>query len=102
MVKHIILWKLKDEYSDKEKLVIKQNIKKALEGLKGEIPGLSYVNVQIDILSSSTADLMLDTTFEDEMALKNYSVHPKHVAVADTFVRPYTFLRSCLDFKICD
>ncbi|MDY6314287.1 MAG: Dabb family protein [Clostridia bacterium] len=98
MVKHIILWKLKDEYSSKEKLVIKQNIKKSLEGLKGEIPGLIDVKVRIDGLSSSTADLMLDTTFEDEAALKAYAVHPKHIAAADSFVRPYTALRSCLDF----
>ena len=98
MVKHIILWKLKDEYSSKEKLVIKQNIKKSLEGLKGEIPGLIDVKVRIDGLSSSTADLMLDTTFEDEAALKAYAVHPKHIAASDSFVRPYTALRSCLDF----
>lgn len=98
MVKHIILWKLKDEYSSKEKLVIKQNIKKSLEGLKGEIPGLIDVKVRIDGLSSSTADLMLDTTFEDEAALKAYAVHHKHIAAADSFVRPYTALRSCLDF----
>lgn len=98
MVKHIILWKLKDEYSSKEKLVIKQNIKKSLEGLQGEIPGLIDVKVRIDGLSSSTADLMLDTTFEDEAALKAYAVHPKHIAAADSFVRPYTALRSCLDF----
>lgn len=98
MVKHMILWKLKDEYSSKEKLVIKQNIKKSLEGLKCEIPGLIDVKVRIDGLSSSTADLMLDTTFEDEAALKAYAVHPKHIAAADSFVRPYTALRSCLDF----
>lgn len=100
MVKHIILWKLKDEYSCEEKLEIKQNIKKALEGLKGEIPGLIDVKVQIDGLSSSTADLMLDAAFENEVALKAYAVHPKHVAAANTFVRPYTAVRSCLDFEV--
>ena len=56
------------------------------------------MKVRIDGLSSSTADLMLDTTFEDEAALKAYAVHPKHIAAADSFVRPYTALRSCLDF----
>ena len=100
MVKHIILWKLKDEYSCEAKLEIKQNIKKALEGLKGEIPGLIDVKVQIDGLSSSTADLMLDAAFENEAALKAYAVHPKHVAAANTFVRPYTAVRSCLDFEV--
>ena len=56
--------------------------------------------MQTDCLPSSTADLMLDCTFTDEAALKAYSVHPAHVAVADSKVRPYTKVRSCLDFTI--
>ena len=33
-------------------------------------------------------------------ALKNYAVHPDHVAVADNAVRPFTATRSCLDYII--
>ena len=99
MVKHVILWKLKDEYSNVEKNEIKKNIKTALEELNGKIPGLIDIKVYTGGLSSSTADLMLDAAFEDEAALKAYSVHPKHVAAADAFVRPYIALRSCLDFE---
>ena len=33
-------------------------------------------------------------------ALKTYSTHPKHVAVADSKVRPYTAVRSCMDYEI--
>ena len=51
-------------------------------------------------LASSNADLMLDSSFEDEEALKAYAVHPEHVAVADEKVRPYTAVRSCLDFVV--
>ena len=43
---------------------------------------------------------MLDSTFESVEALKGYSVHPEHVAVADSKVRPYTKIRSCLDFEV--
>lgn len=99
MVKHIILWTLK-EYPDSEKKQIKDNIKKGLEGLKGKIDGLVDIKVYTEGLASSNADLMLDSSFIDEAALKNYAVHPEHVAVADGFVRPYTALRSCLDFEI--
>lgn len=49
---------------------------------------------------ASNADLMLDSTFENEDALKAYAVHPDHVAVADSKVRPYTKIRSCLDYEI--
>ncbi len=101
MVKHIILWALKSELSEEEKKNVKAGIKEGLESLKGVVPGLLDVKVIIDgRLESSNADLMLDCTLESEAALKAYAVHPAHVAVADTKVRPYTAVRSCLDFEI--
>lgn len=100
MVKHVILWTLKEEYSDEQKKEIKKDIKEGLEGLKGRIPGLVDIQVNIDGLASSNADLMLDSTFEDEASLKGYAVHPEHVAVADGKVRPYTAIRSCLDYTV--
>lgn len=99
MVKHIILWQLKDELTTTEKEKIKAEIKEGLEGLQGKIPGLTDIKVNINGLESSNADLMLDSTFEDEASLKGYSVHPEHVKVADSKVRPYTKTRVCLDFE---
>ena len=100
MVKHIILWTLKD-MRDSEKESVKMGIKEGLEGLKGKIPGLIDIKVNATgRIDSSTADLMLDSTFESEEALKAYSKHPFHVAVADTKVRPFTISRACLDFEI--
>ena len=100
MVKHVILWTLKDELSESEKAEVKKGIKEGLEGLKGVIPGLIDIKVNTDGLPSSNADLMLDSSFEDEEALKAYSVNPAHVAVADGKVRPYTKTRSCLDYRV--
>lgn len=99
MVKHIILWQLKDELTTEEKKSVKEGIKSGLEGLKGQIPGLVDIKVQIEGLASSNAEVMLDSTFEDEDALKNYSIHPAHVAVANNNVRPFTKTRMCLDFN---
>ncbi|MCR4830590.1 MAG: Dabb family protein [Pseudobutyrivibrio sp.] len=100
MVKHVILWTLKDEYSAEEKEKIKADIKAGLEGLQGQIPGMIDIKVNTSRLESSNADLMLDSTFEDEQSLKNYAVHPAHVAVADGKVRPFTASRVCLDFEV--
>ena len=100
MVKHIILWQLKEELSAEEKANIKKEIKSGLEALVGKIPGLLAVNVQIEGLASSNADLMLDSSFENESALKGYATHPAHVAAADGFVRPHTSTRLCLDFEV--
>lgn len=99
MVKHIILWTLKDEYSNEEKNEIKLAIKKNLELLMGKIDGLIKIDVEINPLESSNADLMLYSEFENKDALKCYSSHPDHVYVADTFVRPYTKMRNCIDFE---
>lgn len=99
MVKHIILWQLKDEFSTEEKERIKAGIKEGLEGLAGQIPGLKEIKVQTSGLASSNVDVMLDSTFVDEAALKEYAVHPAHVEVADTKVRPYTKSRACLDYE---
>ncbi|MDO4528178.1 MAG: Dabb family protein [bacterium] len=98
MVKHIILWKLKDEYATSTD--VKAGIKAGLEGLLGQIPGLTAIHVQTQGLASSNADVMLDSTFVDEAALKAYATHPAHVAVADNNVRPYTQVRLCLDYEI--
>ena len=100
MVKHVILWTLKNEYSKEEKEAIKAENKAGLEGLAGQIPGLLEIHVNTNGLESSNADLMLDSTFTDEAALKGYSVHPAHVAVANGKVRPHTAIRSCLDFTV--
>ena len=100
MVKHIILWQLKDELSDSEKISVKNEIKEGLEGLKGKIPGLIDIKVNIEGLGSSNADLMLDSSFEDEESLKGYAVHPSHVAVADGKVRPFTKSRVCMDYEV--
>lgn len=101
MVKHIIVWTLNPELSDNEKEAIKKDIKDGLEGLVGQVPGLIDVKVHISgRLASSNADLMLDSTLEDEAALKGYAIHPAHVAVANEKVRPYTVQRACLDFEV--
>ena len=101
MVKHIILWTLRPELSESEKSKIKADIKRELEALKGQVPGLVEITVNIDNrLESSNCDLMLDSTLESPAALKAYATHPAHVHVADTFVRPYTSQRTCLDFEV--
>ena len=100
MVKHIIIWTLKDTFSSEEKKNIKRTAKENLEALVGKIDGLIDLKVQIEFLSTSNGEMMLDSTFEIFDALKTYAIHPAHQAVANEFVRPYTSARSCVDFEI--
>ena len=103
MVKHIILWTLKEGYSQAEKETIKNGIKESLEALMGKIPGLLDITVYTDGLASSkNAEVMLDSSFESEEALNAYAVNPLHVAAADSKVRPFTASRNCFDFEITE
>lgn len=98
-MKHIIMWRLKKEYSEKEKEEIKANAKNALEGLFEKIPGLLRIELKTDFLDSSSADMMLITEFSDREAYMNYRIHPDHVAAADGFVRPFAEERLCCDYE---
>ena len=97
MVRHVILWNLKDEYDDAQKAQIKKGIKEGLEGLLGKIPGLLEIKVYTEPLKTANCDVMLDSTFENEAALNGYAVHPDHVEVATTKVRPFTCSRVVMD-----
>ena len=100
MIKHIIIWTLKDTLSEEEKRSVKINAKNNLEALVGKIEGLIDLKVEIDFLPTSNGEMMLYSTFESIDALKAYSTHPEHQSAANEFVRPYTASRSCVDFEI--
>lgn len=40
MVKHINLWKYRDELTEAEKAAVRQGMKEAFEALPGQIPGI--------------------------------------------------------------
>ncbi len=99
MVKHVILWKLKEEYSEEEKKRIRADAKRELEGLVGKIDGLVRLTVTVDGLASSNADMLLDSELVSREALKAYAAHPDHCKAADTYVRPFVAQRLCMDFE---
>lgn len=100
MVKHVILWKLKESVTGAEKEKVLREMKENLEALVGTVPGLVQLEIVTKPLASSNADVMLDSTLESEEALKGYQSHPAHVAVANTYVRPFTEVRLCMDCEV--
>ena len=97
MVKHMIIWKLKDEIIDKEKRAME--IKEALEGLNGKIEGLKEMKILTEKFCSSSGDVMMDSTFTDEEALKFYQNHPVHKEIANNLVRPSVQTRLSFDYQ---
>lgn len=102
MIRHIVLWKLKEGLDPQEKDRIKEGICQGLQGLAGKIPGLLEIVVRAEGTEGSTADLMLDSLFENEEALAAYRDNPLHVEVASTRVRPFVERRLCLNFEVAE
>ena len=100
MGRHVILGNMKETLADEERRKVKNDIKEALEALKGVIPGLLEINVATDPLDTSNADLLLDSLFEDKDALAVYADHPAHVKVKDELVVPNVRSRVCMDYEV--
>lgn len=100
MVKHIVAWNYADGLSEEEKKDIAVNMKRELEALKELIPGIVSIHLYVNPLASSDAELLLDSLFESEEALKTYVVHPEHVRVGTNFVKPFVKDRKCIDISI--
>lgn len=98
MLRHIILWKIKNEVPEEERRAVKERIKASLEALVSVIDGLEEMKIHIDSLPTSTADMMLESKLRDADALAFYRDHPAHVKAA-TYVRSVVDVRLCLDFE---
>lgn len=98
MVKHIVMWKLKDfaEGADKRQNAIK--MKKMLEGLQGVVPGAHKMEVGINY-NPGGYDVVLYSEFNDHDALESYQVHPEHVRVKE-FVHSVSSARVVTDYMV--
>ena len=99
-VYHIVMWKFKEEIAEERKPELKAAMAENLAALVGKVPGLLTVQFVETPIPSSTHDMALVTTFEKAEDIAAYSKHPEHVAVADTYVRPFVCNRACLDYEI--
>lgn len=98
MVHHIVMWNFKPEIEDAKKPEIMAAMKEELEGLVGKVPGLLSLEFVSNPIPSSTHEIALVSTLEKAEDIANYAVHPEHVRVANNFVRPFVYNRSCLDY----
>lgn len=99
MVQHVILWKLKDEIPPERRAETRHEVKARLEALTGKIEGMLSIKVNAEPLSTSSADMMLDSRFESKKALEAYQNNPLHLEAAG-YVRSVVDVRLCLDFEI--
>ena len=80
MIKHIVLWKLKDFAEETTKQQNALKIKGLLEEMRGKIPGMLKLEVGLNFeKSGDAADISLYTEFESREALDAYQIHPAHM-----------------------
>ena len=98
MLKHIVMWKLKDFAEGKEKNENVILIKEMLLSLRAKIPEIKAMEVGININSSEQAyDAVLYSEFEDEKALSTYQNNPEHKKVSE-FVGKVRVARTVIDY----
>ena len=79
MVKHIVLYTLKEGV---DKTAAVELIRSVLEPLAGQIPGLQKMEIR---RAYQGLDYALYSEFESAEALKNYASHPLHLAAKEQF-----------------
>ena len=95
MIKHIVLFKFKDE----NKEVFMKQAKQELENLVGKIEELKGMEIGINYLvDDKMPDLSLTSTFENKEGLKIYATHPEHLKVVD-LIRPMAIGRWVVDYE---
>lgn len=98
MVRHIVMWDLKEGFTSEERKINLDRIKSDVENLKNIIEGVISLEVIINPLDGSNRDIMLNSVFKHEEALKNYQTHPEHVN-AGKFIGEVTCNRACMDYE---
>ena len=96
MLNHIVMWKIKEDIEDKEK--VKLDIKNGLEGLLTKIKELREIRVERFMETTSTHDIVLFVKVDNEETLKKYATNPLHVEVVEKFIKPFVYDRVCIDF----
>lgn len=94
MVKHLVLYTLK-EGVDKEEAV--ETVKSVLEPLVGQIPGLLHLEIRASYQGGT--DYALYSEFESKEALANYARHPLHLE-AKTHFSHFLATRTCADYEV--
>ncbi|MBU1045256.1 MAG: Dabb family protein [Candidatus Omnitrophica bacterium] len=100
MIKHIVIWSLKENANENSKQVNAQIIKEKLEALRGRIPGLLNIEVGIDFsFTANSGDIVLYSEFTSKQALIEYQIHPEHKAVVPMVVEVCSS-RQVVDYEI--
>lgn len=98
MVKHIVLFKLKDEAPADKKLAAMNGFKAAIEALPEKIAVIRKIEVGLNINPAESWSIALYSEFDTLEDVKSYAVHPDHVA-AGKLLAEVKESRACVDYE---
>lgn len=99
MIKHIVMWQLKDEAEGADKATNAKKMKALLDACADVVPGV--LNFEVAIAQPGyecTYDVVLYSEFESMAALDAYQNHPQHIALKP-FVGAVRSARQCMDYE---
>lgn len=99
MVKHIVMWKLKDEANGNDKATNARLIKEKLENLNGKIACLLKLEVGLDFMGEGNYDVVLYSEFAHRDDVSTYANHPLHQAILP-FIREANCSRVAVDYEV--
>lgn len=101
MIRHIVMWKLKEEASGATKEKNAEKLKLILEGLRTNIDEIKAVEVGIQINpdNDEAYDVVLICDFENELDFQMYTRNPHHKK-AIRFIESVTEKRRFVDYLV--
>ncbi len=101
MIKHIVMWKLKDTANGKPKKENALKFKEMLESLPSKIDAIESMEVGIGYIDSNgpVFDMVLTTSHSSREALQEYAIHPEHQKVVE-FGKVIVEQRRVVDYEI--
>ena len=100
MIKHIVMWKLKDFAEGAERAVNAAKMKTMLDGCATLVPGMLKFEVALAQPGfEATYDVVLYSEFDSKASLAAYADHPTHAAVKP-FIGAVRASRQCMDYLV--
>ncbi len=100
MIKHIVIWKLKESDGESVKAANAKKLKTDIEALKEEIPEIKNIEVGLNMSASDqSGDVVLYSEFNSLADLEIYQNHPAHQKVVE-FVKEVVSERRVVDYDV--
>lgn len=95
MIRHVVLLRFRGDETEAAETAA--SVAEALRALPAAVPSIRSYRVELDAgLVAGNAHLAVTAEFDDEQGFADYTLHPAHVGVIDTLIKPALDLRCAL------